>query len=478
MNLPGTSQAFDQGHDIEGYDSGARDARPGRRGGFGIAPRLFLSFGGVAALTLLACGVAVIGGRDVRKSFSIATDRSVPALTEALTQQAGAASLAAAAPLLAAAGSEAERTAERDGLNGKLATLESGVERLQALGARPERIEAIRNDIAALAGATGSLDKAVALEGKLAAEIAGRRQAMNAAHAALLDSADQATKTSSDNMNMAGVATGMTFKSRMHSLLKHEVADVTRGLEASAGVERLGRLLFAGLAAGEPGELDRLSGLFDKQAKALQSALGRLPEGAWSTPLKEALAALKALGSGPDGVFEQRRGLLALPAAERRDAEQAQAGLAGRVEAATDALAKQLGPLQDESERNLKIASKQTVSESNDAIRSLMDESVKSLRGILSLKAEGNRMAGLMGQATTAPNAEVLKQLQADFAETASRAAAALAGTDKLAEQLDAKRAPLQVFGEKAGNVFELRSEQLAAQRQAEQALSESRQAA
>ncbi|SMF06782.1 hypothetical protein, partial [Tistlia consotensis] len=463
--------------DAEQRDEDSRTVRAARTAGkpaFGIAPRLFLAFGCVAALILLACGVALVSGRNVQKSFSVATDRSVPAMSEALTLQSNAASLAAAAPLLAAANSDAERQAALDRLNDRWAALEAGVDKLEKLGARPERIEAIRGSTTALAGATGNLNKAVVAELKLSSAIAERRAAVEAAQDALLETTDKVAEQASTDTSISGVATGMHLEDGVKKLFAEQVPQFRQVIETSAAAERLGKLLVLASAAGDAAELDRLAGAFQKDLETLKAGIAALPEGDWSKPLAEQLTALQALGSGPDSIFDQRRAQLAAGTAGGG----ALAELRSRVEAATDALGAQLTPALEKVQADLAAAGKETAAKGSGAIRTLMDHGVKNLQGILTMKAEANRMAGLMGQATTAPDAEALKKLKADFGTRAALSAMALLRAADVRDKVEEKRAALQALGEKAGNVFELRSEQLAAQRQAEQALSESRQAA
>ena len=85
-----------------------RDGTPGRRG-LGIRGKLFLAFGAVAGLTVLASAVAFVSYDQVGRGLRGITETNLPAMSLSLRLAKSSADLAAAAPVLLAAGSEAER---------------------------------------------------------------------------------------------------------------------------------------------------------------------------------------------------------------------------------------------------------------------------------------------------------------------------------------------------------------------------------
>src|SRR3546814_9312853 len=97
------------------------NALHGRRIGIGF--RLFGAFGAVAFLTLVATGIAWLSFVNVGSVLHQVTDRSVPAMTEALRLAAASASLSAEAPALVAAGDDGERQVQTAELEIKVAAM-------------------------------------------------------------------------------------------------------------------------------------------------------------------------------------------------------------------------------------------------------------------------------------------------------------------------------------------------------------------
>src|SRR5439155_1245387 len=71
--------------------------------GFGIRTRLFLAFGAVAALTVLASVIAFLSYNRVGDTLAAITERNMPAMSLALTLARESAEISATAPTLAAA---------------------------------------------------------------------------------------------------------------------------------------------------------------------------------------------------------------------------------------------------------------------------------------------------------------------------------------------------------------------------------------
>ena len=149
--------------------------RPGA-GGLGIRTKLLLAFAGVAALTLLGSGVALVSYGHVNGAFERVTGDGLPAITQSLQLAREAAEVTALAPVLLAADSpdalEAARATVVDksrGMKILLGRLEEtsvgsgAAERLaDALKALESHMSLLGSAIAKRLATTGARDQATA----------------------------------------------------------------------------------------------------------------------------------------------------------------------------------------------------------------------------------------------------------------------------------------------------------------------------
>src|SRR3546814_6558640 len=85
----------------------------------GIRLKLFLAIGVIAAMAVISSLISFGFFGQVRGALGLVAERSIPAVTAALTLSAQSADLAAAAPALAYASAEGERQAALGNLQGK-----------------------------------------------------------------------------------------------------------------------------------------------------------------------------------------------------------------------------------------------------------------------------------------------------------------------------------------------------------------------
>jgi methyl-accepting chemotaxis protein len=106
-----------------------------RSRGFGIRTHLFLAFGAVAALTVLASVVAFLSYNRVGDTLAAITERNMPAMSLALTLARESAEITATAPTLAAAADKKAHDAATAMLDALMSRLGEGID---ALAAHPE----------------------------------------------------------------------------------------------------------------------------------------------------------------------------------------------------------------------------------------------------------------------------------------------------------------------------------------------------
>ncbi|HEV3174957.1 MAG TPA: methyl-accepting chemotaxis protein [Stellaceae bacterium] len=112
---------------------GSQTRAPSRR--FGIRAHLFLAFGVVAALTVMASAVAFLSYNRVGDTLAAITERNMPAMSLALTLARDSAEITATAPTLAAAVDKKAHDAQTAALETLLKRLDEGID---ALAAHPE----------------------------------------------------------------------------------------------------------------------------------------------------------------------------------------------------------------------------------------------------------------------------------------------------------------------------------------------------
>ena len=124
-----------------------------------------------------------------------------------------------------------------------------------------------------------------------------------------------------------------------------------------------------------------------------------------------------------------------------------------------------LEPLVDDAGFNLVTTSEEVTAKSKEAITGLVEGGVNALQALLTLRAEGNLAAGLLGEAAHVDDPALIQPIRERF----SAAAAAIQKSFKALpqspenERLHEASEALIVLGGGADNVFEIRSQELRA---------------
>jgi hypothetical protein len=185
-----------------------------RRRSLGIKGRLFLAFGLVAALTVLASAVAFVSYDRVGGRLADISDHNIPAMTISLTLARESAEITATAPALASAPDNKSHDAA-------VATLGDHLQKLNAL-------------IDALGAAPGSAAAAVAL-----------RETAQKLQENLVDIAGSvehrlALKTQRENMENGLRAAHRLFVENITPQVDAANANLSRALQSSGGTAKLG----------------------------------------------------------------------------------------------------------------------------------------------------------------------------------------------------------------------------------------------
>ena len=303
-----------------------------RRLRFGLAARLFLAFGVVTVLTVLAGAVALIVTDRMAGAVASLTGESLPETRAAFLLAQRSAGIAAAAPALAAAASAAEEHAAWTRLEAELRSLDTQLGDAHADDLRP---------IAARLGA-GLRRLAGAVERRLALETARdeRVRAMLAAHQDMLTRlapvADEAAFGLTLGLRSATEAgDGAAIEARLNALADVELLVLGAVLELRAEANLIAGLMGEAAQAQSREQLvplqDRFAATAGRMLRALDAAAG-MPQAA---ELRGAAQALAQHGSADRNLFVLRRA--ALDAAAEAAAALAETGrLAAELTAAVD----------------------------------------------------------------------------------------------------------------------------------------------
>ncbi|HUK58716.1 MAG TPA: methyl-accepting chemotaxis protein [Stellaceae bacterium] len=281
-----------------------------RRKNLGLGGKLFLAFGTVAMLTVVACAVAVVSYQNVGQTLDGITGNSLPALNLSVRLAQSSTELVSAAPTLLAAQTSAEREAAVAALQTSQHTLEETIAALAANTAGgdadtwvdPVAPQAIAENLTQLSAAVGE-------RLKLRDERLALDTSMRIAHDAL----SQKLEPIIDDVGF-DLATGLAGGNKAPGRTAHSGSDVST-LQALLTLRGDANLILGLMteAANIPNK-DRLPPIEDRFTAAsghIGKSLDALKGTAMEGELGTAVAKLIEAGRGDNGIFAVRKAELA-----------------------------------------------------------------------------------------------------------------------------------------------------------------------
>jgi len=449
-----------------------------KRGTIGIGGRLYLAFGFLTALTLVACGAAWYAMDNLGRSLEKVTDQSVPALTASLELSALSAKVAATAPALVSATDDVRRQQ----ISEQIATgLQEIQERSIALGEMdPNAAEQINALTTEMSMSLDKLKSAVDAREEAQSAVDAASVFASIAHTDFLDVAEPAVKSTVDRMSEAGQQTIDIATETIDELVGEQVATLRAALTIASNGQRMAAIISRTAAIKDLDQLTAEEQAFGKAAVDTQQLLKQLPETPNGDRLREVATALMKWGIGDGSAFEIRRGELNWVdlTVEQYEAVQAgRAALDAAVVELSEAFDQAALPVVEGARINLMTGSTDLADILETGIYTLVDEDVVSMRLALETLAEANRAAGIVNGAATAENDSLLIAEARKFAESAEKltSLASRMRLDPRTSSLADAATSLAAVGEDPGNVFETRRAQIAAVASAEAALAEAR---
>jgi len=327
------------------------------RRGFGIRSKLFVAFGAVAGLTVLASTVAVLSYEDMGRTLDGIAGKNLPAMSESVRLAKSSAEIVSIAPTLFAANDANERQAALNALKVHQEELASAIDTLVELPGGGQATAPLRRVVDEMTDNLAQLSKSVeqrlALRDARIAMDARVRAAHAAISAALAPLADDATF----NLTMDLERTGDAAEAR--SMKKHmaDLADTRLfALEAMFDLRADSNLALGLLteAANTPNKdlLPPLRDRFRAAAGHLDKSLVALKGDRAAATLRAPVAELVQYGTGEQNMFDLRRRELEVLAA-------GEAGIAANRKLAI-ALEQEVAKLVDFSESAAKTAATNT----------------------------------------------------------------------------------------------------------------------
>jgi len=445
---------------------------------FGIKARLFLAVGLLAALTLAASAVAWLVFLDIEQAVDRVTARSLPGMVTALTLAEKSSEIAAAAPGLVAADSQSELVRSHERIGQRLSDMASLMSGLYAAGVDPGRIATLASLQAQLSITLTDLVEAV--EGRLRQR--DRRQALTARlaerHQRFAEVLEPLIDDTVFDMVMSGDREARQGRQAITRLVEGGVGRIDALLTVEAQANLAAGLMAQAAHAQDAALLAPMEDRFTSAAATIRRSLRALaPRGGIAGGSLGALEAaaldLLAHGSGREGMFARRRAILAAqPVAVPPPGLETAA-----LEAAHEALLQLLVPMVDDAAFDLVQATDEVLLTSSTMVTGLIDIGTTLLHTLLTVRAEGNLLWGLLTQAGSATDSDFLRPL-------AERYTAAEGTIDRMLADLPASmpRGPIRDaadavldFGAGEQSLFTTRASELRHQAQAQQSLEASR---
>ncbi len=290
---------------------------PVRRSRIGLSTRLYIAIAGAVALTLAASIVAWLSFVELGQHQRRITREHIPSITDSLRLAGQSNVIAATAPALITATTEAERKAVMDALRKQRKSLDVLIGRLaveigsQTLAREDHAlISAIGRNSNALGVTLERLDQSVGRELALRAELAKRVDSAVGLHRDLVEQLtpllDDATLYLATGYRSLGDAEPQPLETRFS---ERAVLTYAAMSELSIEANLIGVLLAEATDLQDAALIPPLVDRFQSSADRFEGAIALIGPGGLQS-VQDAATELIALGLGPENVFDLRRRLL------------------------------------------------------------------------------------------------------------------------------------------------------------------------
>jgi class 3 adenylate cyclase/phosphoglycerate-specific signal transduction histidine kinase len=381
---------------------------------FGIKAKLFLAFFSLAALTALASAVAWYVFRDIDRAVARVTLESIPGIIAALSAAEKSAEIAAAAPALMAVGSQDERVSEETKLEERADALVALINTLISSGVPPEKTLALSKIERETTTKIKELNSAVEKRLRLETERLAGIRLLSSAQADFLIAIEPLIDDSVFNLVTKGEDVTAENTRATTELVEGNVSKIDQLFTINAESNLAAGLLTEAAHVSDPALLQPIRERFLAAAATIDRRLQLLRGAPETTPLRERLERLLALGTGADSMFDIRERTLRMASGQQRSLEPNEHQLS-LLKTAHESLLLTLVPMIDDAAFDLVLATEKATTSGRRKLTELIDVSADLLQLLLTLRAEGTLAVGVLQQAADTSNVTLLQPLNERF---------------------------------------------------------------
>ncbi|HUJ99386.1 MAG TPA: methyl-accepting chemotaxis protein [Stellaceae bacterium] len=288
-----------------------RTSRSRGKGGLGLRTKLFVAFGAVAGLTVLASAIAFVSYDEVGRALGGIAGENLPAMTASVRLARSSAEIVSIAPALLAAHDMKEHDATLATLQADQKSLQQAIDAIASTANRDQTIGALRGAAgqmaANLTGLAADVQRRLELDGQitaLAAQVRATHKAIEAALAPLVDDASFDLVTGLQNA--AGTKDPAATQQHLSDLANKQVVALQAMSDLRADSNLVLGLLTEGAAVPSKDLFPPLLDRFNAAASHLEKSLGALGDDKSAAALRQPVDALLQDGRGDKSIFALR----------------------------------------------------------------------------------------------------------------------------------------------------------------------------
>jgi methyl-accepting chemotaxis protein len=392
----------------------------------GLRGKLFLAFGAVAALTVIAAGVGWMTSAAIEARLVQITRRHLPTLSAAMQAAEESAGIVAGAPQLDSAPDQAERQRRFAGLTGRgrrLMTLLDGAG--VGDGEVRRHAQALVDNLARYNELVGRRLDLRQQRDQLAARLGEAQERFQVAVEPRTEAAAAHLRTSGEQV--------IAFAGRQGAEVEEAASTLGLVLDLRSDVALLADALERAAQAATGQQLELARRLHADAARRLKPVLGRDDDRVGNAAVRAAIRALIAVGDGPENLFDLREALLAAPEMAGSEIDRREAQLAGLLKAgavAADLQRAEIGPQIAAARGRIRSSGEALQRGIGSAVEGLSASATEEYRTYSDLAAAGNLIAGLLGEAAQTADPQRLRVLRTRFTLAALKQGQRLRGLE------------------------------------------------
>jgi methyl-accepting chemotaxis protein len=446
---------------------------------FGIGKKLYLALGAIALITMVAASMTLLTFERVRTTLDALTQTSVTGIMNSMGMSAESAALAATAPALVNAHSDAERAAVKSIIEEKLKSLEQLRQGILDADRRAE-LETLVND---LRTSLDNLGQRVEERETYQGQLDKLNHDLQVSHEEFLNFVVPIVDDRNFEMAVSSEDTTTRAGTVIEQLVGEEVKFLKSALSVKAAGHQLIGLMVQIGAAPSPDDMVPLRERFTAIKSMIENANSGLPKTDAAAAVIAKTGELIEMGQGDFSAFKLRErefDAKSLTFLELQALNNDRKKFQNLLTDISFAFENVLEPVVDDAEFNLEIGKDDLTSELTTSISRFVNKDVAELRTLLEMQAEVNLAAGLLSAAAGAPDVDTLNGIQQRFesaSSTIQNAVKAFAGTEQEA-QTNATTAAVLAIGAADKGIFAVRTALLNAETAATGSLTSSRELA